>query len=320
MSFVVGGSVWWSRNSGPVSESKETVDFLVVKGKSASQIGEALYEKGLIRSSLAFKIYVQITGKSDQIQAGEFGLSPSYTLQETIDALSGPPLELWVTIPEGLRKEEIAERFISGLEKQGQEASIFHDEFLRASGKLEGYLFPETYLFPRDANAKDIVATLKNTFEKKMAEIGGDFPSGYDLEDVVTLASLIEREAITDEERPVVAGILYNRLENDWPLQVDATIQYAIASVECMALSIKCDSWWPKNLTKEDLEIDSPYNTYKYSGIPPAPISNPGFESLKAAANPNSNNYYFYIHSEGKIYYAKTLEEHNANVRRFLGK
>ncbi len=229
-------------------------------------------------------------------------------------------MELWVTVPEGLRREEIAERFIQSLEKQGQEASVFRDEFLRESEGLEGYLFPDTYLFPRDAKASSIVSVMKNTFDKKIAEIGKNYPSGYGLDEVVILASLIEREAITDEERPVVAGILYNRLDNDWPLQVDAAVQYGIASVKCTALSIKCDSWWPKSLTKDDLEINSPYNTYKYQGIPPAPISNPGLESLKAAANPEKNDYFFYIHAEGKIYYARTLEEHNANIRKYLNK
>lgn len=315
---AAGGFIWWRDVSKPVASSKETIDFLVIKGRSASQIGQSLYEKGLIKSPLAFKFLVQLTGKSDQIQAGEFRLSPSFSLEQIVDVLSGPPLELWVTIPEGLRREEIVERFITGLEKQGQDTTEFRREFLERSENLEGYLFPDTYLFPRDVKASTVVSALKNTFDKKMGEVGSKYPSGYDLNDIVTLASLIEREAITNEERPVVAGILYNRLENDWPLQVDAAVQYAIANTNCKG-KFGC-VWWPKNLTKEDLEIDSPYNTYKYPGIPPAPISNPGLESLKAAADPTPSDYYFYIHADGKIYYAKTLDEHNANVRKYLGK
>jgi UPF0755 protein len=227
-------------------------------------------------------------------------------------------LELWVTIPEGLRREEIAEKFISGLEKQGSEIMHFRSEFLEESSDLEGYLFPDTYLFPRDVKASVVVSTLRNTFNMKMEEVGNNYPSGYGLNDIVTLASLIEREAITDEERPVVAGILYNRLTNNWPLQVDATVQYAIANVRCKD-KVEC-SWWPKSLTREDLEVDSPYNTYKYPGMPPFPISNPGLKSLIAAVNPTSSDYYFYIHVDGKIYYAKTLSEHNENVRKYLGK
>ncbi len=291
---------------------------MVIRGRSASEIGRELYDKGLIRNPLAFKFYVQLTDKSDQIQAGEFRLSPSYSLEKIVDTLSGPPLELWVTVPEGLRREEVVEKFIAGLEKQGPDMIDFRKEFLQESVDMEGYLFPDTYLFPRDVSASKVVSTLRNTFDKKMQEIGNNYPNGYSLDNIVTLASLIEREAITDEERPVVAGILYNRLINDWPLQIDAAVQYAIASANCKG-KVEC-SWWPKNLTQEDLEIDSPYNTYKYSGIPPAPISSPGLESLKAAADPESSDYFFYIHADGKIYYAKTLSEHNANVRKYLGK
>jgi UPF0755 protein len=315
---AVGGLFWWSQNSKPVSMSKETIDFLVIRGRSASEIGQALYKEGLIKSSLAFKFYVQLTGKQDQIRAGEFRLSPSLSLEKIVDTLSGPPLELWVTVPEGLRREEIVEKFIDGLEKQGSEAIGFRREFLEESISLEGYLFPDTYLFPRDVKASSVVSALRNTFDKKMREIGSKYPAGYGLDDIVVLASLIEREAITNEERPVIAGILYNRLEKDWPLQVDAAVQYAIANDNC-AGKVECE-WWPKNLTREDLEISSPFNTYQYPGIPPSPISNPGFESLKAAANPTSSDYYFYIHADGKIYYAKTLAEHNANVRKYLGK
>ena len=322
--FSVGFLIWWRNVSAPVSKGSETVDFLVVKGKSASQIGQALYEKNLIKSPLAFKFYVQLTGRSDQIQAGEFRLSPSYSLEKIVDTLRGSPLELWVTVPEGLRREEVVERFITGLEKESQDAVNFREVFLNESEDLEGYLFPDTYLFPREARASVIVSAMKNTFDKKMAEIGSKYPFGYDLNDMVVIASLIEREAKRNEERPVIAGILYNRLENDWPLQVDAAVQYAVANVKCQPkadrpLDENCNNWWPI-LTREDLEINSPLNTYRFPGIPPYPIANPGLESLKAAVNPVSSDYFFYIHAGGKIYYAKTLDEHNANVRIYLGK
>ena len=257
-------------------------------------------------------------GRSDQIQAGEFSLSPSYTLQEIIDTLSGPPLELWVTIPEGLRREEIVERLIGGLEKTGEDAIIFREEFLRESADLEGYLFPDTYLFPREAKAALIISAMRNTFNRRIADMGEEYPAGYDLEEIVILASLIEREAITNEERPVIAGIIYNRLDNEWPLQIDAAVQYAVANSKCKTQNSKCENWWPI-LTRQDMDIDSPYNTYKYPGIPPAPIANPGLESIKAAANPAASDYFFYIHADGKIFYAKTLNEHNANVRNYLG-
>ena len=320
LSVAVGIFIWWSGVSSPVSTSTETVDFLVVKGRAASQIGEALYKEGLIKNPLAFKFYVQTTGKSDQIQAGEFRLSPAYSLEKTVDTLTGPPLELWVTVPEGLRREEIVERFVQGLEKEEPDASNFRQEFLEASEDMEGFLFPDTYLFPRDVKASSVTSAMRNTFDKRIAEIGGDKSPEFTLEDIVTLASIIERETKTDVERPVVAGILLNRLEIGMGLQADAATQYALANARCQKLDARCDNWWPI-LTLTDLQIDSPYNTYKYRGLPPAPIANPGLSSLKAAIDPAETDYLYYLHdSEGGIHYAETLDEHNANVKEYLGK
>jgi len=184
---------------------------------------------------------------------------------------------------------------------------------------MEGFLFPDTYLFPREVRAGSVTSAMKNTFDKRVSEIGGDKSSELKLEDVVTLASIIERETKTDAERSVVAGIFLNRLEIGMGLQADAATQYAVASERCSVNSGQCN-WWPI-LTLADLQIDSPYNTYKYRGLPPAPIANPGLSSLKAAINPTETDYLYYLHdSDGKIHYAITLDEHNANVRRYLGK
>lgn len=318
LSLVAGVFVWWKNITGPVSTNAATVDFLVVRGRSATQIGNALHEAGLIKSGLAFKFYVQITGKSDAIQAGEFRLSPSYSLERTVETLSGPPLELWVTVPEGLRREEVAERFIQGLEKSGSDVDIFREEFFTASEESEGYLFPDTYLFPRDAKAANVVTAMKNTFDQRLSELGGIGRSNLSLEEVVTLASIIERETKTDAERSVVAGILMNRHNIGMGLQADATVQYAIANVKCQNSNVKCKDWWVQP-TLEDLKTDSPYNTYKYQGLPPGPIANAGLSSLEAAINPKETNYLYYIHdSEGRIHYAETLEAHNANVAKYL--
>ena len=136
--------------------------------------------------------------------------------------------------------------------------------------------------------------------------------TGLNLNEAVTLASIIERETLTSEERPIVAGIYFNRLNNDWPLQADATVQYAIGTNR---------NWWPKNLTRADIEINSPYNTYKSQGLPIAPIASPGIVSLSAVVYPEDTDYMYYIHdSEGKIHYAETLSEHNANVAKYLRK
>ena len=132
------------------------------------------------------------------------------------------------------------------------------------------------------------------------------------------MASIIERETKTDEERPVVAGILINRLDIDMGLQADATVQYAAASINCRAEE-ECN-WWPI-LTKGDLAINSPYNTYRFRGLPPAPIASPGISSLRAAVSPEESDYLYYLHdADGGVHYAETLSEHNENVRIYLGK
>jgi len=289
---VVLAGFWFYRNVQPVSGNEAFKDFLIVKGSGASQIGNKLLKDGLVKSPLAFKIYVQVTGAASKIQAGEYRLSPDMSLFEIVNQLRKGPVEVWVTIPEGLRKEEVAERFAKALGKD----EAFEGEFLETAE--EGYLFPDTYLFPKTASASGVVNKMLSTFETKTSDINLT-------RDQVILASLIERETKTAEERPIVAGILTNRLTLGMALQVDATIQYAKGN------------WSP--ITSADKSLSSPYNTYKFPGLPPGPIANPGLSSLEAAANPSDTDYFYYLHdSKGKIYYAKTLAEHNENIRRYL--
>jgi UPF0755 protein len=313
--FVVAmAMVWFYVNVQPVSNKKTFINFVITKGVSASQVGNKLENAGLIKNALAFKIYVQFTGQSGKIQSGEFRLSPSFTLFQNISALFNGPIELWVTIPEGLRREEVAVKFATALGKD----TAFTDEFLQASKGKEGYLFPDTYLFPTEASASAIVKKMTDTFNSKTEKLK---PGGSNLTfaETVILASILERETKTDAERSVVAGILINRLDAGMPLQVDASVQYAVAIVNCKLLIANC-TWWPI-LSLDNLKINSPYNTYKFAGLPPAPIANPGISSLKAVFTPTANDYWYYIHDpEGQIHYAKTLTEHNANVAKYLRK
>jgi len=314
---------WWSENSKAVSSDTSFQDFLVVRGKSASQIGEALYKQGLIKKPLAFKVYVQVSGKASKIQAGQFRISPSFTLTKVVDTLTNPPVEFWVTIPEGLRREEVVERFIKGLELKDAVAVNFRQEFLDNSEGQEGFLFPDTYLFPRTASGSAVVTKMTNTFDSEMIQfhttlLDENAAGGLDNKGLVTLASIIERETKTNDERPVVAGILFNRLEIGMGLQADATVQYAAATAKCR-VGIECD-WWPV-LTKDDLSINSPFNTYRFRGLPPAPIASPGLSSIRAVIHPEETDYLYYLHdADGGIHYAKTLAEHNDNVKVYLGK
>ena len=305
--FVLAATIIWLYvNVQPVSNDKNFSNFIITKGSSASQIGNKLQSAGLIKSALAFKIYLQFTGQSGKLQSGQFKLSPSFSFFQNISALFNGPIEIWVTIPEGLRREEIAAKFTTALGKD----TVFTNEFLQASKGKEGYLFPDTYLFPMDASVSAIVKKMTDIFAVKTQ---GLIPQGSNLtfSEVVTLASILERETKTDAERPIVAGILLNRIEAGMPLQVDASVQYAVGTSK---------KWWPI-LSLADLKINSPYNTHKFQGLPPGPIANPGLSSLKASFAPTANDYWYYIHDSTElIHYAKTLAEHNANVAKFLSK
>ncbi len=187
--------------------------------------------------------------------------------------------------------------------------TAFISEFLRASESKEGYLFPDTYLFPKEASASSIVAKMVGTYNNKTKNLKNQ--SGLTNKDAVILASLIERETKTNEERPMVAGIMLNRLNAGMPLQIDASVQYAVGTAK---------DWWPI-LTLDDISTVSPYNTYKNKGLPPAPIANPGLSSLEAAFAPEDSDYWYYIHDpDGVIHYARTLAEHNSNIAKYLGR
>lgn len=267
------GYIFVISQTKPVSKDTSDKYFLILKGTSASQVADNLKKAGLIRSPLLFKAYMKFTGISQKIQAGQYKLSPSFSLFKLISVITKGPIEVWVTIPEGLRREEIAEKYINVLKPS--DPDIFRSDFLNITKTKEGYLFPDTYLFPWDASPSVIVGKMLATFDEKVGEIS--------LEKLV-MASLVEEETKTDLERPIVAGILYKRLKAGWPLQVDVAPE-----------------------------------TYKKLGLPKAPIANPGLISIKAAINPEDSLYWYYIHDpQGDIHYAKTVEEHNLNVSKYL--
>lgn len=288
----------------PVSSDNTPIDFLITKGSSVSLIGNNLYKEGIIKNPTVFKFYVQLTNSQSKIQAGEFSLSKSLSLTQILEELKKGPKEIWITIPEGLRREEIALKFTNSLGKDDD----FLNEFLSLTVGKEGYLFPDTYLFPKSISASAIVTKMQQTFDKKIGDVGYN---------ELIMASLIERETLGDSEKPIVAGILYKRIDNDWPLQVDATLQYAKANTICKTQVKDCKYW--EDVYIIDKEIYSTYNTYKNLGLPPTPISNPGLSSINASKSPEKSDYWYYIHdSKGLIHFGKSLEEHNSNIRKYL--
>lgn len=302
---------WFYYKEGLIPVNKKdnsTKIFVIQKGESLNSIVKRLYKEDLIRSRVVFFLLVKKMGIEKKIQAGDFRLSPSMSAEEIAKTLTHGTLDIWVTIVEGLRKEEIASIIAKNF-------NIPEIEFIKYA--KEGYLFPDTYLFPKNADAQMIIKIMTDNFNRKFDQSLREKAKkrlNLDEEQVLILASLVEREAKFDQDRKEVASILLKRLRNEWPLQVDATIQYALG------YQAKERTWWKKNLTQANLEIDSPYNTYKNLGLPPTPICNPGFASIIAVveADLNTPNWYYLSDKTGRMHYAKTLEEHNKNFEKYL--
>lgn len=288
----------------PVGQAGSQKIFVIQRGERTDSIIKRLHQEGFIKSLLAFKLLLYKEGLKGKIQAGDFRFSSSMSALEIAQELTHGTLDRRVTIIEGWRSEEIASIFNFHIsEKSRKEGfSIFKEH--------EGYLFPDTYLIPQDASAGAVIKILKKNFDQKIESLLSDIQkSDLSLKQIIILASIVEREAKHDQDRPIVAGILVKRWQNGWLLQVDATIQYLIG---------KEGEWWPK-VKKADLKVDSPYNTYLYPGLPPAPICNPSLSTIKAVIYPEQTDYWYYLSDkEGKMRYAKTLEEHNQNIRRYL--
>ncbi len=298
----------------PASTDKTPKIFVITPGQPISQIAKNLEKEKLIKNAFAFRLLVSQMGIAKTIQAGDFRLSSDLSSREIASLLTHGAIDVWLTLPEGLRVEEQAAK-IEQILKFGTNDKYQFDKARYIKIAKEGYMFPDTYLVPKDATAGDVAAKLTNTFEQKVpiSLLEKGTANNLTSEEVVTLASLIEREARSNEERPLIAGILNNRLKVGMALQVDATVQYA------KGYDTAKNSWWPQVSTADYRQVVSAYNTYLSAGLPPAPIASPGLESIRAAASPANTDYYYYLHdSDGKIHFAKTMEEHNENIRRYL--
>lgn len=290
------------------SDNKELTRFVIPKGQSVMVVADRLVEGKFIKNSKLFQLVYRLSEDKYSIQAGSFELSQSMSLTEIMEVLSDGADDVWITFPEGIRREEIAES-LSGYDL----VSFDEEEFLLQTVGMEGKLFPDTYLVPKEITTQALISLMSNTFEKKIATFADDIEeSDYSLDELIVIASLLEREAKGLEQMKMVAGVIFKRLQMGMPLQVDATLQYAKGYNE------QTGTWWSTPLAA-DKELDSRYNTYLNPGLPPAPICNPGFEALEATINPISSDYLYYIHdSAGQIHFGRTLQEHNLNINNYL--
>lgn len=307
---------WWGYNLMPVDpQDSQPVSFAIDKGEGLIKISEELQKQGLIKNSFHFKIYSFLLGISKDIQAGSYRLNPSMSPKEIAKTLTKGTNDQWIVVFEGLRAEQIGQLFY----EKGYLIDFTKWKEQVASENIEGKLFPDSYLIPQGADQEKIIQILLKNFDKKVVNsFESEFTkSNLSQNEVLILASLVEREARHDNDRAIVAGILLNRYYNSWPLQIDASVQYAISSIKCHSF-VGCN-WWPDSLTQSDLQADSLYNTYLYKGLPPKPICNPGISSIKAVLQSQKTNYWFYLSDKkGNIHYAETSEEHAANIQKYL--
>ena len=286
-------------------------------GTGTVSMGKRLADMGVIRSAASFRLAVWMRGAGRRMQAGEYKFDRPMTTAEVVDKIAkGDVYVRVITFREGLHYREMAALFEAGgfgkaadFITAARDASLIAD-LDPAARDLEGYLFPDTYTLQRRTTAEQLVERMVGRFRKTLTPEMQQQASarGLSLRELVTLASLVEKETGKPEERPVVAGVYSNRLRLRMGLQCDPTVIYALI------LAGRYDG----NIRKGDLQIDSPYNTYRYSGLPPGPIAAPGEASLRAAANPADVPYlYFVSRNDGSHVFAATLEEHNRNVNEY---
>jgi UPF0755 protein len=303
----------------PVDRTGSPILIDVPRGATSESIGDLLYASGLVRSGRAFAIAARLKRVSGSLQEGEYRLSPAMPLLDIVDTLArGDVVLRRVTIPEGFTADEIVDGLVAaGIGTRAGltdlvtgRASHFSYPFLQEDPQrpLEGYLFPDTYLIPRHLSDRDVIDLFLRRFAAVVVPRWRETAPERSLRQVIIMASLIEREAKVPSERPVIASVLYNRLARGMRLEVDASVLYALGRHKDV-------------VTFDDLKVDSPYNTYRYEGLPPGPIANPGLAAIAAALQPAQTSYLFYVaRADGSHVFSRTFAEHLIAIRKYRGR
>ena len=317
---ALGITAWWTAlavERGHKGWPGEEVFVEIPQGASVGAIARRLAEAGVVARPLVFRIAAWQQGAERQLKAGEYRFDRPVTPRQVVQKLVAGQVYLRpITFPEGLTIDEMAaiyEQHALGAAHEfvtaARDVSLIADLDAKAPD-LEGYLFPDTYQLPRQAPVTILIRHMVQRFRTVVGPDGAARAAarGRTVREIVTLASLVEKETAKDEERPVVAGVYANRVRVGMGLQCDPTVIYAL----------RRRGRWTGNLTKENLQVDSPYNTYRFAGLPPGPIASPGKASLDAAFAPADVPFlYFVSRNDGSHVFATTLPEHNQNVRRF---
>jgi UPF0755 protein len=302
--FIIISGFYLYLHSPPNSFPLNSV-VTIVPGQTLKEITDELYKAKVIRSPFFFRFHVIVLGGERRVIAGDYLLDRAIGPADLASRLVGGKFHIdtvKVTVPEGWNIFQIAEALDTGLENFDKKT------FLALAKNKEGYLFPDTYFLSPKAKPDFIIDLMQRTFNQKILTVPAIATSTHNIKDIIIMSSIIEAEARTTESRRVVSGILWKRLALGLPLQVDSTFSYING----------------KNtyeLTASDLKIDSPYNTYKYAGLPPGPINNPGLDAIVASISPIETKYLYFLSSKsGKMYYATTFAEHKRNRELYLNK
>lgn len=321
-----GGYAWYLFQ--PVSNDETTVSFTIAEG---DDVAAELVEAGLIRSDLAFKFATRFGGAGDNFKAGNYDLSPSMSVYDMINKFVNGEFseQMRFTIFEGNDLSQIAESISQVLDATPEEIlkQIDDVDFIKSiqgdywfltddiyneeiKHPLEGYLYPDTYFVDKTSTVQTIVKQGLDNMLTQLEPLKADMQSSsHSINELMTMASIVEKETILDKDRPKVAGVFYNRIAVGMPLGSDVTVGYSLGKHDI-------------NYTVEELQNDSPYNTYVVIGLPPGPIASPALSAIKGALYPEENDYYYFIGdicTDNTVYYATTEAEHKANVDKYLG-
>jgi UPF0755 protein len=310
--------------NNPASDDPSTVPFVVEIGETAYSISDKLLEQGLITNADLFRLFLRYNGLDAKLEAGDYVLRRNMNFREIAEALQKANFEeVTVSIPEGWRAEQIAEKLTAEGIMDGavflafvrQGSGIDHPLLADhpAGASYEGYLFPDTYRIPANGKPEDLIVRMLDNMAAKLPSNALDMAAGqgYSFRDILTIASIVEREAVVDAERPTIASVYLNRIAQGMYLQADPTVQYA------MGYQTDTGQWWKTPVLLEEYsQVNSPYNTYMNPGLPPGPIANPGADSILAALNPAQTDFLFFMGcgGEGAHLFANNYAEHEQNV------
>lgn len=316
LALVITLSAIFYSQLAPVQQGKsEEILFTVKNGATPSEIANQLEKEGLIKNARVFLIYARLTGDLNKFKAGQYLLKASDKPQEVMDILvKGKVVTVSFTIPEGYHLRQIAETLVKqGITTEAEFWRVvkevdFNYGFLKdlpkSERRLEGFLFPDTYIIPKGWETEKVIDVMLKRFDQVYKKMPPN-KSGLNMYDTIILASIVEGESRVDKDRALIASVFLNRLKIKMPLQADATLQYIFEKRK-------------ERVLYKDLEIDNPYNTYRYGGLTPGPIGSPGEASLRAVFEPADTKYYYFVAKKdgsGEHVFAATLAQHNANKR-----